>query len=98
MLNIYLLNIGSPVKKPNGTLKDVGVISIHELREIRNKTVKGEKPDAAIISNEDLMNIKSRCIIHSPDKLLEMKKTKESKMETMMSMAKTRKEKMKLAD
>ena len=63
--NIYLLTfintIGSPTKK------DIGVISIHELREIRNKTVKGLKPDAAIISGDELSFIKNRCIINSPD-------------------------------
>jgi len=44
------------------------------------------------------MDIKNRCIIHSPDKMIQMKRLKESKMDTMMSMAKTRKEKMKIAD
>ena len=42
--HFHINTIGSPTKK------DIGVISIHELREIRNKTVKGLKPDAAIIS------------------------------------------------
>ena len=40
---ILILFIGtpSPMKGHRKGMTDVGVISIHELREIRNKTVKG---------------------------------------------------------
>jgi len=35
-------------------LRDVGVISALELREIRNKTIQGKKTDAIMISNNEL--------------------------------------------
>lgn len=53
-MGVYEDNLlGTPAPKKRAGLigaENVGVISIHELREIRNKTVKGQKADAAIIS------------------------------------------------
>ena len=47
--------------------KDVGIISLHELRDIRSKTIKGEKADAIMISNDELNRIKNTMIIKSPE-------------------------------
>lgn len=38
--------------------KEVGIVSVHELREIRNKTIQGKKNDAVIISNDELQRIR----------------------------------------
>lgn len=38
------------------------------MRDIRNKTLKGEKADAIIISNDELSRIKKTMIIRSPEK------------------------------
>jgi hypothetical protein len=60
--------------------KDVGVISMAELRDIRNKTIKGNKADAVIISNDELHRIKKTMVIKSPEQKADEKKLYESKM------------------
>jgi len=44
--------------KENKGTKNTAVISLDELREIRNKTEKNQKNDAVIISKNDLARIK----------------------------------------
>ena len=60
----------SPFKTPDRT-KQVntafGFVTIDELRGIRKKTEANEKPDAVIISQEDLNEIKNRMKFQSPD-------------------------------
>jgi hypothetical protein len=34
--------------------KDIGVISIHELRDIRENTINGKNPNARMITNDEL--------------------------------------------
>lgn len=53
--------------------KDIAVVSIQELREIRNKTEKGQKADAIIIKNDELKRIKDNMIIKSPEKIRDEK-------------------------
>ena len=48
-------------------------MSIQELREIRNKTEKGQKADAIIIKNDELKRIKDNMIIKSPEKIRDEK-------------------------
>lgn len=58
--------------------KDIGVISIHELREIRDNTIKGKNNDARMITHTELARIKNTMIIKSPDDLQKEKTLKES--------------------
>lgn len=51
-----------------------------ELRDIRNKTIKGNKADAVIISNDELHRIKKTMVIKSPEQKADEKKLYESKM------------------
>ena len=51
-----------------------------ELRDIRNKTIKGEKADAIIISNDELHRIKKTMVIKSTEQKADEKKLYESKM------------------
>lgn len=46
---------------------------MNELRDIRTKTIKGEKPDAVIIKGAELDDIKQRFIIKT-NKDLEMER------------------------
>jgi sporulation protein YlmC with PRC-barrel domain len=52
---------------------DIAVISMQELRDIRQKTEKGEKPDAIIINKDELKRIKDAIVIKSPEKKMEEK-------------------------
>ena len=58
--------------------KDIGVISIHELREIRENTIKGKNSDARLISHAELSRIKNTMIIKSPEDLQKEKTLKET--------------------
>ena len=51
-----------------------GVISDVELRDIRNKTISGQKHDAIIISNDELMRIRNNMAYKSPEQELDAKK------------------------
>ena len=70
-------------------------MSIQELREIRNKTEKGQKADAIIIKNDELRRIKDHIVIKSPEKIRDEKKMKETMKEQSMAAATMRKNKMK---
>lgn len=56
-------------------------MSIQELRDIRNKTEKGQKSDAIIIKTDELRRIKDHVVIKSPEKMREEKKLKETMKE-----------------
>ena len=56
-------------KSPNAAF-----ISIHELREIRAKTEKGEQPGASIISNNELQRIKGTMVIKTQEQMEDEKK------------------------
>jgi len=43
---------------------------MQELREIRDKTIKGQKPDASIIKNDELDRIRNTIIYKTPEQLL----------------------------
>lgn len=58
--------------------KDIGVISIHELRDIRENTINGKNPNARMITNDELQRIKNTMIIKSPEDLQKEKTLKES--------------------
>ena len=73
-------------------------MSIQELRDIRNKTEKGQKADAIIIKNDELRRIKDHIVIKSPEKIREEKKMKETMKEQSMAAATMRKNKMKQLD
>lgn len=60
--------------------KDIGVISLHELRDIRNKTIRKEKADAIIISNDELGRIKNTIVIKSPEQKKMEKEMKETRL------------------
>ena len=77
---------------------DIAVVSINELRDIRNKTEMGEKSDAIIIKNDELKRIKETMVVKSPEKLIEERKLKESQKIEMQASATIRKEKMKEHD
>ena len=77
---------------------DIAVVSIQELRDIRNKTEKGQKADAIIIKNDELRRIKDHIVIKSPEKIREEKKMKETMKEQSMAAATMRKNKMKQLD
>ena len=70
-------------------------MSIQELRDIRNKTEKGQKADAIIIKNDELRRIKDHIVIKSPEKIRDEKKMKETMKEQSMAAATMRKNKMK---
>ena len=72
----------------------MGVVSIAELREIRNKTIQGKKNDAIIISNDELQRIRGTVVVKSPEQLMEDKRKADTLKETMGAAARTRKEKM----
>ena len=74
------------------------MISLQELRDIRNKTIKGEKADAIIISNDELNRIKNTMIIKSPDQIKKEKADFLEKQNEQRFAATTRKEKMKKFD
>ena len=73
---------------------EVGVISMAELREIRNQTEQGKKADAAIIKANYLADIRERFIIKTNDDLKREKKMRESEREQRMFAATQRKKKM----
>ena len=58
--------------------KDIGVISIHELRDIRENTINGKNKDARMITNDELKRIKNTMIIKSPEDLQKEKTLKET--------------------
>ena len=87
------------VRMPNGEhaimrSPEVGVISMAELREIRNQTEQGKKADAAIIKANYLADIRERFIIKTNDDLKREKKMRESEREQRMFAATQRKKKM----
>ena len=47
--------------------KNVGIISINELREIREKTIKGKQHDAAIIDQGEVDRIRKTVIYKTPE-------------------------------
>jgi hypothetical protein len=56
----------------NKMVTSTGVISLDELRQIREKTLKNNKTDAVVISKTELDRIKSSTVIKSKeDKLKE---------------------------
>lgn len=56
------------------------MISLHELRDIRNKTIRKEKADAIIISNDELGRIKNTIVIKSPEQKKMEKEMKETRL------------------
>ena len=72
----------------------VGVISVHELRELRAKTEKGEQKDAVILPKGEIDRIKANMIFKSPEKLLMEKKMKETQLQESMKASKVKKDKM----
>lgn len=75
-----------------------GVISLDELRAIRNKTEKNNQNDAVIISKADLQRIKDATTIKSKDQVLQEKALLEEQKEAAAAKAKARKEKMQALD
>ena len=71
-----------------------GVISLDELRAIRNKTEKNNQNDAVIISKNDLQRIKDATTIKTRDQVLQEKALLEEQKEAAAAKAKARKEKM----
>ena len=78
--------------------KDIAVISIQELRDIRGKTEKGGQHDAIVIKHDDLKRIKENTIYKSPEKLIEEKRMKETTQQASMAKSTMRKNKMKELD
>ena len=74
------------------------MISLQELRDIRNKTIKGEKADGIIISNDELTRIKKTMIIRSPEQAKKEKDDFLAKQNEQRFAATVRKEKMKKFD
>lgn len=68
---------------PSPTIKTAfGMITKDELRSIRGKAEKKRKPDAAIITSEELSDIKSRIIHKSPEQRIEEAHERERLMMT----------------
>ena len=53
------------------------MITMDQIKNIRNNTVKGEQKDAAIIRHEDLLRIKESMVVKTEAQLLEEKKKAE---------------------
>ena len=60
--------------KKTGVATSTGVISIDQLRKIRDKTEKNQANDAVIISKGDLERIKASTAIQTKDQMLQQKK------------------------
>ncbi len=77
---------------------EVEVITMSELRDIRNMTEQGKKADAAIIKADYLCDVRERFVIKTNDDLKREKQMKESMREQKMFAATQRKKKMALFD
>lgn len=84
-------------KKP-GSAKGVGVISMDELRGIREKTQKNNQNDAVIITKGDLERIKEATTIKTKDQIIQEKKLLEEQKEAALMKSKMRKTKMQQMD
>lgn len=67
-----------------------GMITMDELRKIRQTTEKTGKADAVIISKDELARIKDATTIKTKDDLIADKKTKEEMRNTAMAASKQR--------
>jgi hypothetical protein len=80
--------------KENKGSKNTAVVSLDELRDIRNKTEKNQKNDAVIISKNELARIKDSTKITTKEATQELKKMQEEQKEKQMAASKLRKQKM----
>lgn len=85
----------SPDKRAYSSVKTpFGLISQQELREIRGKAERNEKPDATIISAKDLEVLRSHTIIKSPEMRIKEKRMFETDLELQRTHATAKKMKM----
>lgn len=60
-------------KTRNAMSPQVGVISVHELREIRDKTLQGLQKDSIIMPQQELDAIKQRFVIKTKEDIQQEK-------------------------
>lgn len=70
------------------------MISVEELRRIRNNTEKNNQQDAVIISANDLARIKDATVIKTNEQRIREKKLLDEQKEAAMAKSKARKTKM----
>ena len=78
----------------NGMSPDIGMISLDELRQLRKDTEKGTRPDAMIMTKDDLERIKNAKPIRTVEDIKREKKEKETMRENQQKTATLRKKKM----
>lgn len=78
----------------NGMSPDIGMISLDELRQLRKDTEKGTRPDAMIMTKDDLERIKNAKTIRTVEDIKREKKEKETMRENQQKTATLRKKKM----
>ena len=87
-------SFGSPEKNYSSVKTPFGFITQQELREIRGKAERNEKPDATIISAKDLDILRSHTIVKSPEQRIKERRLLESDLEMQRSAATAKKMKM----
>ncbi len=75
----------------NQVVTSTGIITLDELRAIREKTEKNNKTDAVIISKTDLQRIKGATVVKTKDEILQEKKVKEEQKNAALAKSKARK-------
>jgi hypothetical protein len=85
-------------KPGTANIKGAAVISLDELRTIRQKTEKNNQNDAVIISKNDLERIKMATSIKSKEQLIAEKKLMEEQKQAALAKSKARKTKMQELD
>ena len=78
----------------NAMSPDIGMISLDELRQLRKDTEKGTRPDAMIMTKDDLERIKNAKTIRTVEDIKREKKEKETMRENQQKTATLRKKKM----
>jgi hypothetical protein len=78
----------------NQIATSTGIISLDELRGIREKTLKNNKTDAVVISKGELDRIKGSTLVKTKEETIREKQEREDKRNEAMAVSKARKEKM----
>ena len=82
----------------NQVATSTGVISLDELRQIREKTMKNNQTDAVVISKTELDRMKQSTVIKTKEDKLREKQLIEDQQNAALASSKARREKMQALD